>query len=52
MLQTVCHEEALIVSWRSRRAKEPMFLELLLGKRVNKDIPADHPLIWDDFIDS
>ena len=31
---------------------EPMFLELLLGKRVNRDIPADHPLTWDDFIDS
>ena len=31
---------------------EPMFLELLLGKRVNRDVPADHPLTWDDFIDS
>jgi sialic acid synthase SpsE len=30
---------------------EPMFLELLIGKKVNKNIPADHPLSWDDFVE-
>jgi len=30
----------------------PMFLELLLGKIVTRDIPPDHPLTWEDFIAS
>ena len=30
---------------------EPMLLELLLGKRANRDIQADHPLMWEDFIE-
>ena len=31
---------------------EPMFLELLLGRKIIRDIPPDHPLHWDDFINN
>ena len=31
---------------------DPMFLELLLGKIVNRNIASDHPLTWEDFIAS
>jgi sialic acid synthase SpsE len=29
---------------------EPMLLELLLGRRVTRDVMLDHPLTWDDFL--
>lgn len=31
---------------------EPMLLELLLGRRLVRDVPADTPLTWDDFLQS